>query len=405
MFGKLLASFFGKGGAESLVSALSGKAAQAAAEPSTGELLTELWGMFSKSARSASGGFGEAVGNQVREDQETASREGPESRQPGQAAPREWYEHVPGRPMEEAAGRHQSETAKQSIETQREREKEQRESGRASRERQQAHTWSSVGQMAQAGFASLASGSFAGGMAGMASTPMGRSAMMDALVSAPFMSNPATAIPYLQARGGAAFANSLMPETQRGVMKGMMGEAGRFAMHAGSAVLMGPAGIPALVTQLAELPAKIADWGDALVTSQQHLAAFNGQMALVFAEREVRQIERDIRSARRTVGSTAQLSGATEDLKDALAPLQDALVDLTNRLMIPVVNGAKVLVDHAETFSVLAWALKKWSKHIEEQEANAGGDMPPFAAFIHEMHKRGNNIGGNAPMKRKRNRP
>lgn len=211
------------------------------------------------------------------------------------------------------------------------------------------------------GFGGFLKAGSSGALLGMATTQAGRGALFDAMASAPIMATPA-AVPYAAARGAASFAGAMMTGAQKQFAGGVASSGAQIGMSA----MLGTAGIPGLVAAVAALPPKLAEWGDALVQSQGHLAQFNGTMANIFAERRVREIRRNIESGESRAGSTSVLSDAVDDLKDDLRPISDLLANMMNfggAGLVRVGQGIVKLLEYS-TIGQILWGISKTTDFI-----------------------------------------
>jgi len=104
---------------------------------------------------------------------------------------------------------------------------------------------------------------------------------------------------------------------------------------------------------MAEAPARLVAFGDALLDSKKNLSKLSGAFAAVDAIREVGSVRRGLTSAAATGSSAIDLAKGLEELKDTLRPIQDEVFNLTAGMITDLVPLMKKLLKKLEPFIAL----------------------------------------------------
>lgn len=104
---------------------------------------------------------------------------------------------------------------------------------------------------------------------------------------------------------------------------------------------------------MAEAPARLVAFGDALLDSKKNLSKLSGAFAAIDAIREVGSVRRGVSSAAATGSSAIDLTKGLEDLKDTLRPIQDEVFNLTAGMITDLVPLMKKLLKKLEPFIAL----------------------------------------------------
>ena len=166
--------------------------------------------------------------------------------------------------------------------------------------------------------------------------------------------------------GGGGLLVGSQGESQ--VAHGMLEETSKALKHLATADFKG------LAVQVAQMPGLIQEWGEQLIESKRGLAQFSAEMAMVFAEADIREIQRGMKIGEATGASTGGLSDASQDLKDSLAPFQTAFSNASNMAMEGLTRGLNLLVQVASkvTFiedinEILEW-FADWARDKDEED-------------------------------------
>lgn len=195
------------------------------------------------------------------------------------------------------------------------------------------------------------------------------------------------------AAGKNAQQAMLQPFTDLGVGKAegkVIGSATEFASE-GIAKALNPFSLMTgqFHAHMAKLPGLVRDWGEELVESQRHLAAYNSTLAHAYAEAERRGVMRNVESAQRTSGATAGLSDALQDLADTVQPMKDAVTIVISRgveeLVRGVTLGVEMLKELCKLYSKFKPGLESLRKLIEK--AGQGNPHPTeLTDFLREVN-------------------
>lgn len=132
----------------------------------------------------------------------------------------------------------------------------------------------------------------------------------------------------------------------------------------GKAALAGGLGLVAI-------PGIAKKFSEALVSSQQGLKRFNGQIGIAFAKLERGDIRRQQQSGARTSGTLVPLVDAVNKMKDETQKLSDVASNVLNRIAAPITRGITQVVAGIN-FIAERFGLQKnqppqmnpWQRHI-----------------------------------------
>lgn len=131
-----------------------------------------------------------------------------------------------------------------------------------------------------------------------------------------------------------------------------------------------PAAITKTIMELGKMPARLRDFGSALLRSQDGLVAFSGRMANAAMKLEAERYGRAMRTAAATGASYAQLTGAQSRLEERLQPYQAAYQSVVNRVSAAVLTIADTVVSGFEHITRIRAILARWLPELgKEPEA------------------------------------
>lgn len=197
--------------------------------------------------------------------------------------------------------------------------------------------------------------------------------------------SPPVQIAANMAQGGTNLSANATTPTTGAIISGMAGSASNIFGRLGpgnmasSVFNRGPMGpleeLAKSGVELTKLPKQLADWSDALVESHRSLSNFNGALAKMFAQREVRGIHRGMASGERVGADIATLDSSLQDLYDTLQPMKDQVTIGLSRGLTSVVD---YLVRIAKAVETLA---------SETQRRVLGMTQEQYAAYLESFAK------------------
>lgn len=152
------------------------------------------------------------------------------------------------------------------------------------------------------------------------------------------------------------------------------------------------AGISIVVAALAAMTVAAYKMAEQWIEGAKQLKDYNGQIGVVFAHAQVRDINRKITAGQSTGTSTAGLVNAMEDLKDSLAPIANLLTNGMNLFLTGIIKFFTQIVRQlhlTEIAQLLGFLVEKLTKLLAllgVLDAN-GNDVVLINAFIEDRFK------------------
>jgi hypothetical protein len=138
------------------------------------------------------------------------------------------------------------------------------------------------------------------------------------------------------ARGEATrmLSSALAQSTMRGGHSALgtagMGAAGFISTPMILPMVAALAGAGALAVGFAMLTPAVARFGEGLLNANRHLAEFSPSMAMVFAQKDIRDMMRGMQVGESTAGTASRLQTALGDFQDSLAPMVTMVRNIAN---------------------------------------------------------------------------
>lgn len=133
-----------------------------------------------------------------------------------------------------------------------------------------------------------------------------------------------------------------------------------------------PIEITKMLIEVAKLPARLRDFGAALVDSQSRLAQYSGSIAASVGRLRGDRFRRELQLAGATSGSFGQLSRSQSALEDKLMPYRIGATNLLNGITSSLQRLLTTAIDVLEKVSSLDdWFKSVFVGEIKKDEGNA----------------------------------
>ncbi len=164
-----------------------------------------------------------------------------------------------------------------------------------------------------------------------------------------------------------------------------------------AALLAIPAAVGLLVYEFGKAAVNIKKWSEQLLESQRYLADFSGEMAVVFANKEVSETFRNMRIGDATAESAGNLSETLQETYDLLEPFTVMVTNFLNNVLagaLSVVNSVLQAILDGVNMIIrgLNKMLDKFGVHLQEIQKNTEKEQlgkTTFDTFIRDFARQG----------------
>lgn len=160
-----------------------------------------------------------------------------------------------------------------------------------------------------------------------------------------------------------------------------LGKLAKLAKGAGAAAAV----VIGVIVAMQQLVKKIISWSKAILEGARSLKQFNAQIAVAFAEADVRTIERQVKSGQRVSPAIEALSDSFQDFLDALQPIKDDLTIIVSLVLVQALNVLAEIVKQLDELGVISLIAGKSLEQLKELNDRDKEELLPVQEFFNAV--------------------